>query len=455
MVCVAVGPNMAPAFPMQQSPMLWFTPSPFGADMLSYTCANVAFGVGQPLASGFGDYVARGQAPPQVLMDIQMPEQHTEQAWAGQLQSDMRTFWTSEQAPGQAQMGVHDQADDHAAVQDPMLSDAVEEVMPCAPADCAASETLRRRWHSYETELDLADDTHATNARCHAEEEPWGVEEEPEPTTDDTRARAMADALLKQLKLGGMSEASAAARFMRLAFSNKASSRAAQLAIEGVTGNDAAVLASGLHGHVRDAIRSIYANYVVQKAVEILPPSCISFIPQELLGVGQEVARHRCGCRILCRLLEHGSLRDSSVAALFDEVLGDTEALSRHTYGNYVIRHCLEYGLPEHRQWISQALCSDLLVTSRHRYGSRVVQTALQFCTGGDRSALFSGLLASSAGLIDLARGLSGRHVVKALLKIPGEHQKQAASRLRPARAHLEMSKYGKPVVDALRSIPE
>jgi hypothetical protein len=339
-----------------------------------------------------------------------------------------------------------------------MIPHVVEEVMPPDHSGGAASKTLRRRWSSYETELMPADNSDETNARLDAEEDPWGVlgmEGEPELNADDARARAMAAALLEQLQLGGMSKGSASARFMRLAFNDKASSRAAQIAIEEVAGNDAAVLACGLHGHVREAVASMYANYVIQKAVEVLPPSCISFIPHELLGVGQEVARHRFGCRVLCRLLEHGSLRDYSVAALMNEVLEDTEALSRHTYGNYVIRHFLEFGLPEHRQWISEALCNDLLATSRHRYGSRVVQTGLQFCTGHDRSAILSGLLASSDGLFDLARCLSGRHVVKALLKLPGEHQRQAASSLRHLRAQLEQSKYGKPVVDALRRIPE
>merc|ERR1712176_400706 len=113
---------------------------------------------------------------------------------------------------------------------------------------------------------------------------------------------------------------------------DQVSSRAAQLAIEEAQGADQALLVSAMHGHVREAVRSMYANYVLQKIVEVMPHRTIGFIMQELLGGGREVARHPFGCRIFCRLLEHASL-DAHLCALLDEVLADASALCKHAYG--------------------------------------------------------------------------------------------------------------------------
>merc|ERR1712232_721269 len=71
-------------------------------------------------------------------------------------------------------------------------------------------------------------------------------------------------------------------------------------------GEDEEVLALGLElqGRVGEAIRSPHANHVIQKLVEVLPVPSLSFITQEILGAGSEVARNRYGNRVLSRLLE-------------------------------------------------------------------------------------------------------------------------------------------------------
>lgn len=289
---------------------------------------------------------------------------------------------------------------------------------------------------------------------------PAGVEDQEleAPPADEAAAdadycREMAGTILERARAGGEAQRSAVAYIRRCAFTNKATSRAAQLALEEAQGCCAAALASSLHGHVRAAMRSMYANYVLQKIVEVMPSSCTSFIPQELLGAGKEVSRHRFGCRILCRLLEHGSLHDRYTAALLEEVLGDAKPLVRHEFGNYVVRHGLEFGLPEHRRMIAHAVCADVLGNARHEYGSRVVEAALQFCQAEDQQAIVTELLWDPGELLLLATALSGRHVVKALLRLPGEHKQQAAACLRPFSAQLRASKFGAPVLKAIEAI--
>eukprot|EP00927_Polykrikos_kofoidii_P056588 TRINITY_DN50681_c0_g1_i1.p1 TRINITY_DN50681_c0_g1~~TRINITY_DN50681_c0_g1_i1.p1 ORF type:complete len:561 (-),score=72.90 TRINITY_DN50681_c0_g1_i1:446-2083(-) len=286
----------------------------------------------------------------------------------------------------------------------------------------------------------------------HAKEELSDVDVPHTVVSDITRARALAESLLTQLRVGGGERQSAIASILRLAFEDQVSSRAAQLALqEAPCVDDVALLASSLHGHVLRAIRSMHANHVIQRVVELLPPVSIAFVPRELSGLGKEVARHRFGCRIICRLLEHGSSADRYILGLMKEVLSDAPALCRHTYGNYVVRHCLEFGTPEQRQSIAKVIAEDAFGAARHRYGSRVVQAALQFCISQDRDMIVEKLIQDGNQLLSLAMNLSGRHVVKALLKLPsGNCAERVANIIRPAAARLQSSKYGKVVVDAL-----
>lgn len=226
----------------------------------------------------------------------------------------------------------------------------------------------------------------------------------------------------------------------------------AQLALEEAGTEEAVVLLKALRGHVLEAAKSMYANYVIQRAVELLPNSATSFIAQELFGIGAEVACHRFGCRIFCRLLEHGSLEEHFKHMLLEEVLADTDALSRHAYGNFVIRHCLEFGHSYHRHHIGATLCTNLAETARDLNGSRVIESALDFCETTEKQAIAETLLADPEQLHSLATDPFGRHVVKALLRTPGDWQERIAVILRPAKRTLKESKNGRPVLQALQA---
>merc|ERR1712242_555072 len=100
--------------------------------------------------------------------------------------------------------------------------------------------------------------------------------------------------------------------------------------------------------------------------VEVLPMSQVSFVPEELRGMGLEVARHRYGCRIFCRLLEH-SADHPEPAALIEEVLQDAIGLCRHSFGHYVVQSILEHGTTEQKQHIVDALSDDFLRSVQDR----------------------------------------------------------------------------------------
>merc|ERR1711918_91613 len=96
---------------------------------------------------------------------------------------------------------------------------------------------------------------------------------------------------------------------------------------------DVVALSLELRGRIREAIRSPNANHVVQKMVEVLPASSLGFVAEEILGAGAEFARHRYGCRVLCRLVQRQG--ESSIAhmdELMEELLSDASDLVRHTF---------------------------------------------------------------------------------------------------------------------------
>merc|ERR1712048_934151 len=212
------------------------------------------------------------------------------------------------------------------------------------------------------------------------------------------------------------------------------------------------ILASCLHGCVQEATRSMHGNYVVQEIVKELPSATTAWIPQELMGAGSEVARHRFGCRILCRLLEHYAPSDDYAIALFTEVFAETPALMRHAYGTYVVRHGLEFGLPNHRQQILYALWPDVVGNARHQHGCRVVEAALTFCAEEDRDALAGELTSNPINLASLAKSVSGRHVVKALLRMP-HWSSVTADQLQSFVSEIREAKYGKSVADLVGAL--
>lgn len=229
--------------------------------------------------------------------------------------------------------------------------------------------------------------------------------------------------------------------------------RAVQLAIGVAETKDVGDLVAELHGHVQSVVASPYGNYVIQKIIEVLLTAYAYFVIDELQGVGAKTARHRCGCRIICRLLEHSGA-DLKTAALIDEILNDVGELSRHEFGHHVIESILEHGLPCQKYRIVCALISDMTHNSVHRYASHVVETALTQCSELDLHAVARAVLDHPYGITPVAENLYGSHVVKTLLRVPGACSQIARERLWTASARLQMSKYGNNVLEETGFVP-
>lgn len=154
--------------------------------------------------------------------------------------------------------------------------------------------------------------------------------------------------------------------------------RLVQEALDVADQREAATLAGGLHGGVRALVLSPHGNYVVQKVIQVLPGALASFIPLELFDVASDVARHRYGCRILCRLLEHASSELATVN-LIGRALVEVGDLCVHQYGHHVVEAALEHASRQQQARIISVLIAHPRRYSTHRYAAYVIVKALEY----------------------------------------------------------------------------
>lgn len=163
------------------------------------------------------------------------------------------------------------------------------------------------------------------------------------------------------------------------------------------------------------------------------------------------VAQNKCGCRVLCRLIEH-TLSDANTTALVNEVLSKTLVLSRHAFGHFVIQCILEQGTEEQRKRISQSLLHNSIVQEAQSRSVRyVVESALEFCME-DRQVMINQLIGHPGNVVMLAMNPNGCHIVQAILRIAGSHVQQLLSVLAGASEQLRGSKNGRRLLDEISS---
>jgi len=256
-------------------------------------------------------------------------------------------------------------------------------------------------------------------------------------------------ALAEALEAGGEERAAALAE-MRGSVAEltleREGCRLVQAAIQLADRAAVAELLAELHGRVLEASASQHGNYVIQTVVAALPTAMSGFVVRELLGSGAEVARHRFGCRILCRLVEHSS-GSEDLEVLLKEMLAEAEDLCQHSFAHYVIETMLEH-LPESRPRIVEALSADLWESACHRCASHVLEAALAHCGEADRQGFALQLLGRGReGVLSLAQNQYGSF---ALLQVPGRLSEEAFGHLSRAVALLEGAKYGQRLLQDL-----
>jgi len=224
-----------------------------------------------------------------------------------------------------------------------------------------------------------------------------------------------------------------------------------QLALQVTDWRSMAELLPELHGRVLDAIHSPHANFVIQKIIELMPMAQAAFIAEEISGAAVEVACHRFGCRILCRLQEHCASSTRSIP-LLDKVIAEADILCKHPFGHYVIQSVLEHGTMRHREQVMQVLCSNPLTFAFDRNGCYVIQAAMSYCSDEDQELFVDALIgAGSDKLATLAQGQFGSNAVRSILRLPGSAALKLKNQLKEVSEDLEATKFGRRVMEDLR----
>jgi hypothetical protein len=222
--------------------------------------------------------------------------------------------------------------------------------------------------------------------------------------------------------------------------------RVVQLAFDVATTSEKQSFVAELRGHVRDAISSPHANFVIQKAIEVMPIASVSFVAEEMLPFAADAVRHRFACRVICRLVEHhlcSTIDSASTSALIDEVLVEAEDLIHHTYARHVIEFLLEHGSGEHRHMIASVIRRHPLCNAKCRFASYVMERAMMHCSVPDQEALVSDLVGDADCFVELASHACGVHVVKAMLKSHGTSAKLIRGLLLRRFEEIEQTRYG------------
>jgi mRNA-binding protein PUF3 len=127
-----------------------------------------------------------------------------------------------------------------------------------------------------------------------------------------------------------------------------------------------------------------------------------------------ELASHQFGCRVIQRILEHGTEADK--AAVTQELHNSAQTLITDSYGNYVIQHVIEKGKAEDRSRIIRLVIPQLLTLSRNKCASNVVEKCIVCGTPEEQRAIRDHLIAGgddNCPLFQLTKDQYGNYVVR------------------------------------------
>jgi pumilio RNA-binding family len=206
-------------------------------------------------------------------------------------------------------------------------------------------------------------------------------------------------------------------------------------------------LTAELKGHVWEALKCQNANHVMQKCISVIRPLSAQFVIDELMARGPggaaQAARHRFGCRIIERLLEHCSLEQ--VSPLVQDLLTDAVAMSTHIYGNYVVSHLLEHCGPEVVLQITASLQKHVSTMPADGYAGTVIGKALSHASKESARSLALSVLQDPERLTVMACSRWGHQAVKQALQLADAPERQkACAELSWRSNRLRSSRYGR-----------
>lgn len=222
--------------------------------------------------------------------------------------------------------------------------------------------------------------------------------------------------------------------------------RHVQALFENGSGEERSGYALQLHGHVWEGLRDPHANHVIQACIRTVTPKESEFIVHEILRKGpgaNAAARHRYGCRIVERLIEHSN--SDMVRPLIEEILTDALAHCTHPFGNYVMQHILEHGDLAHRSRIARIIEPHVKSMGADVHASAVVGKAMTHCAPEDQKLIARALVRESGLISQMARTRHGHVAAKLVFNVlDGQDLEQARYQISPDLQNLRGSRYGR-----------
>lgn len=234
----------------------------------------------------------------------------------------------------------------------------------------------------------------------------------------------------------------------QLSRESKDGSRQVQDAFENAScDQEREALASELVGHVWEALKCMHANHVVQKCITTIRPQAAQFVIDELSHHGPkgilQAARHRFGCRILQRLLEHCT--EEQMYQIIEVLLNDAVELSSHAYGHYVMQHIFEQCGSDVVSRLASILQQSLTNMDADGFVGSVIGKAFTHINNEACVSLASSLLQEHARVLVMACSRWGYLAVKTALQLVADaEQEKACSELASCSTKLRATRYGR-----------
>jgi mRNA-binding protein PUF3 len=176
-----------------------------------------------------------------------------------------------------------------------------------------------------------------------------------------------------------------------------------------------AELTRELESDILRVIRDQNGNHVVQKIIELVPRQHIDFIMRTIRGQIPGLASHGYGCRVIQRMLEHGTEGDKM--DMMAELHASAQILITDQYGNYVAQHVILNGKPEDRARMINLVISQMLTLSKHKFASNVVEKCIESGTAKQRSIIREQLMTvgsdGTSPLPQMMRDQYGNYVLR------------------------------------------
>ena len=208
-------------------------------------------------------------------------------------------------------------------------------------------------------------------------------------------------------------------------------------------------LAEELCGHVWEAARCPFGNYVLQRFITLLRPCDCQFVIDEITSHGSraatQLARHRYGCRIMQRLLEH--VRHEQMNSMVETLLREALQLVRHQYGNFVMQRILTHGMPAQQHMLCQLMKPQARDLATDQNASAVLARALAHTSQEDQISLANALLSQPGLLLAMCKTRHGHQTALAMLRaLEGDMLVSALDTVKGNLSSLSHFRYGRVV---------